>query len=76
MPPADKSAVHRVISSRYSVSAGKSSLEILERTVYNYCRDSYTPFIALRKKDSPDEKEISEVHERIRDTIASWRGQN
>ena len=76
MPPADKTAVHRIISSRYLFAAGKSSLEILERTVYNYCRDSYTPFRSLRKKESLNDKEISEVYERFRDTIASWRGDN
>ena len=75
MPHADKIKVHRILSSRYPVSAERISLEIFERTVYNYCRDSYTPFESLRKKASLNEVEIREVHERFRDTIASWRGQ-
>ena len=71
MPPADKNEVHRIISSQYSDPAGKSALEILEKTVYWQCRDSYR---SLEENGSLKKVEIFEVFERVRDIMTSWRG--
>ena len=71
MPLADKTEVHRIISSRHTDDARNPAPEKLELTIYRYCLDAYTPYEHNR---SLNEEEISEVHEKFRDTIASWRG--
>ena len=71
MPPADKWEVLRIIESRYPDAACDPPLERLELIVYRYFRDTYTSY---KYKKSLNEEEISEVHEQLRDTIASWRG--
>lgn len=71
MLPADKSEVHRIISSEYTDAARNPPLETLELTVYRYFRDTYTSY---KYKKSLNDKEISEVHNQLADTIASWRG--
>ena len=71
MPLADKREVHRIILSRDTDAARNPTMQRLELTVYRYVRDVYTPYESNR---SLNEEEISEVHEKLRDIIASWRG--
>lgn len=74
MPLADKTEVHRIISSKHSDTAGKSARESLSRSIYSYYQDSYTPFQFLSQNRSLNKEAISELHEKIERTTASWRG--
>ena len=75
MPLADKTEVHRIISTRFSDPTEKTKK--LELRVHCYARDSYTPFKSvLEEKGSLNKEEVSQVHKRLKDILASWRGQN
>ena len=77
MPLADKTEVHRIITSQYLEPTAKSTLKKLELRVHCYARDSYTPYKSLlEKKGSVNKKEWSKIYERLKDIMVSWRGQN
>ena len=74
MPDADKIEVHRIVSSTHSDPAGKAALRSLGGTIYSYYRDTYTPFRLLSQHEALNKKAISELHEKIKKTIETWRG--
>ena len=77
MPPADKNEVHCLILSRHSNLAGKSALPGLGFTIYAYVRDRYTPFKSLLNIfETQNSEAFSEVHQRVKKTLASWRGED
>ena len=76
MPPADRSKVNRIISTQFSDPTQKSALKNPELRVHCYARDSYTPYKSLlEEKGSLNKEELDQVYERLKDTLASWRGQ-
>ena len=76
MPPDDKTEVHRIISEQFSDPTERTVLKNLELRVHCYARDSYTPYKSLlEEKGSLNKEELDQVYERLKDTLASWRGQ-
>jgi hypothetical protein len=77
MPPADKNELHRLISSQCSSLTGKSALNHSEIIIYAYVRDRYTPFKSLAPYgENRDTEAIARAHQRVQETLASWRGED
>ena len=85
MPLADKTAVHRRISSEHMEPQmrcfiepiPKCSKKELESRVYSHVwPSSRTPVESLVEKDCRlNIKRVSELHKKVRDTLAYWRGE-
>ena len=85
MPLADKTAVHRMKLSKHMEPKikcfinpiPKCSKKELECRVYSYVRQSSrTPVESLVDKDCRlNIKRVSELHKKVRDTLAYWRGE-
>ncbi|MCJ1382634.1 hypothetical protein MMC17_005747 [Xylographa soralifera] len=76
MPLVDKNEIHHAVSSRYSNPGGKSALNELYVTIDSYIRDRYTAYKLLNIHKAQDTDAFSEVRQKIRKTIALWRGEN
>lgn len=76
MPPADKNEVHRLISSECSNHVGKPALDSFWVTIHSYIRDRYSPFKSPNTYNTQNSKAISQVHQRVEKTLASWRGED
>ena len=77
IPPVDKSELHRLISSLSPSATTKSILNHIEIRIYSYVRDQYMTFESLTRRDeNHDAEAIDQVHERVREILASWRGED
>ena len=74
MPLADKTEVHRIISSKHSDPVGKTARESLRGAIYNYYRNSYTSFKFLSRYRSLNKEAIFELHGKIEKILDYWRG--
>ncbi|MCJ1479487.1 hypothetical protein MMC13_008173 [Lambiella insularis] len=77
IPPADKDKLHCFISSQCPNVTGNAAPNLSEINIYAYVRDRYTPFKPLNLYEiNRDTKAIDRVHQRVREILASWRGED
>lgn len=61
MPQADRKKVHDLVPLRYSNPAGKSALNTLVFTLFDYVRDRYTSFKYSSILEPKDQNAIAEI---------------